>query len=1226
LLNASGKSVLEPHAIRLGITLHLYNVAVEILGQATLGRVRIDLKVPGLEEDAFATDPIGHPTVTGHLLGHLVSYKHFPSALDPKVIPLFTAFISSLFDSGCSRDLGTTLLGDLTNKIPFIFEGCEQLQLDVWRLLALKWSSVVDLEPAEVASATNHTGGLLTTLLSCPFRNTSADSTWYNKVSLQDLEAWEGLLKVTVLRFRAKRAGSNLGVMETLAAHLGDFLRIDDDDCGEETRKRRSCDTTLHCLAEAAAWVALVQKEHYHADHYNINENYVPVDFLALVSSALVDAYAAETVPHKVTDVVENLTALLSDLPEDAVAEVVEALRPGLAIWMADSNRRASPRLGEKLDTLYVALFDDITRAIESRAIPALSETMDKYIELYAPRLSRASSAAVPAAFQQLWHRAFQPLGAVQYSDDVAGFLSDIMTAIPGFIIAEGLSSLESSESVYPHAAAVAPLQGPAAPGQMDHATDETEIMVPETTTPASPKFVADDATHYDADVSQSPSKRPKRNHQEIVPQSSSPAEADVFGPKSNASGRRRKPRRAVRAENDLPSASSTPGLGDTTVIAETPQDTDEEDDTPSRPTRQVAESPSDRPSLFTSASRWLRRVPSMLSFASSDDLDLPGASDGDDSPAVPRTRRKRRRTDSREREPSVIVDSTDVVDLTQDSPEPQPQPPIVLERASPVSSKMPTCAQPTPRTRLARQRSLAGTQSKTRLSRSTTPVNAASEPVMTRSAARQRESQEDTESSQRKSKRRRRTRSSPASSDDESRAPKTTAQARRAEEDAISKAETDLRTKEKKAADRRAKEAKAKDLVKREKEERAREDRERREAERIRVETEEREAREQMEKEEAERAEAERVDKERREAERIETERIEAERIEAARIEAERIEAERVEAARVEAERIENERIENERLALERLEQERAEQARLARQREEDRIERERLERERLEKERLEEERLEKERLETFRLKAERLIAERLEEKRLEKERLEKERLEKERLEKERFEKERLEQERLARLEAERQERLARLAEFEREAKERKERVERAERERQEERERMEAMEREHAEKEEAARQRLAKRTQKGKGKQKAAESSQEEPSQEEPSQPEISGRFDGELFSFLFLVLTDPDAPGDFTPRSTRQSTRRGLATPPKAAAAEPSSTPIKRSTRQMRVLDMVEEAVKHEDAIAGMDMDAVIELMGNIEKLRTAATSKLQEHAVAGREERRRRRARE
>lgn len=90
---------------------------------------------------------------------------------------------------------------------------------------AAKWSSIVDNAKPSSGSATNHTGALLVSLLSSPFRGRQLQSVWHHEAGEEDLAIWNNLLQVVVARFRAKRVGSNLGVLETLAGHLGDFLR-----------------------------------------------------------------------------------------------------------------------------------------------------------------------------------------------------------------------------------------------------------------------------------------------------------------------------------------------------------------------------------------------------------------------------------------------------------------------------------------------------------------------------------------------------------------------------------------------------------------------------------------------------------------------------------------------------------------------------------------------------------------------------------------------------------------------------------------------------------------------------------------------------------------------------------------------------------------------------------------------------------------------------------------
>lgn len=60
---------------------------------------------------------------------------------------------------------------------------------------------------SDTASQTNHTGSLLVSLLLCPFRTRGQAAIWDTNATPEDLEGWDSLLKATVLRFPAKRAG-----------------------------------------------------------------------------------------------------------------------------------------------------------------------------------------------------------------------------------------------------------------------------------------------------------------------------------------------------------------------------------------------------------------------------------------------------------------------------------------------------------------------------------------------------------------------------------------------------------------------------------------------------------------------------------------------------------------------------------------------------------------------------------------------------------------------------------------------------------------------------------------------------------------------------------------------------------------------------------------------------------------------------------------------------------
>ncbi|BEJ13875.1 hypothetical protein CspHIS471_0310490 [Cutaneotrichosporon sp. HIS471] len=617
LLNEEGHSTLSPSAIRLGVVMHLIRVAEEILGERALGTVQIESPTqPRTQEEDEA---FGNPTVAGHVLKHILRSKHLTQTMDDKTRERFRELVTWLLRMGSTQN--TRMLGHVANAMPWIFENHERLHFDVWRTLSLAWIGAVDLKPADTAAKTNYTGDLLVSLLSCPFRSESSDSVWYNTPADEDLAAWDSLLETTVLRFRAKRVGSNFGVLETLAAHLEDFAAVSGDDI--ETKRRLASPTMLHCLAVASSKVSLVPTEHYHASHFCINENYVPVDFLSFISSVLDASYPAAE-PGAVARLVNTVSDVFRALPANAVPDVLEPLRTSLVMWMKDEEKAAGGDLVHELDGLYIAILSAITLAIESGSMPASSATMNNLIDIYAPRLSCARSAAVPTAFQDFWRRSFQPAGGLEYSDDVAGFLQDVLTAVPGLIIVEGLYSDESQSCAsdrFPFAESVQPqIVEPAVAqdfedivpetqnsrGEYEEEADEAvDLSLDEAgsprPTPANPS--TDSHTDYDADVSQSQPQLKRKPEVLIDSSPSSTGSTDVFGPKKRAkttkTSRRRTRSKAAR------SRASSPGVGSDTVIF----GTDIEDEpTPTRQSRDA-----NRPeSIF---GKFLRRVPSIGSF-----------------------------------------------------------------------------------------------------------------------------------------------------------------------------------------------------------------------------------------------------------------------------------------------------------------------------------------------------------------------------------------------------------------------------------------------------------------------------------------------------------------------------------------------------------------------------------------------------------------------------------
>lgn len=180
---------------------------------------------------ALGADANGSYSMAGALLSLIMASRVFTN-IQPTAREDLTKVIRKLLEAGCVS--GSRFLGDTTNRLHGAFEEQEDIQLDLWRLLgksvmsqllmeARKWSSIVDTHTT--ANSTNHTGALLVSLLSNPFRGRKVTSSWHQHANEDDLSIWQQLLAATVARFRAKRVGSNLGVLESLAGHLGDFLR-----------------------------------------------------------------------------------------------------------------------------------------------------------------------------------------------------------------------------------------------------------------------------------------------------------------------------------------------------------------------------------------------------------------------------------------------------------------------------------------------------------------------------------------------------------------------------------------------------------------------------------------------------------------------------------------------------------------------------------------------------------------------------------------------------------------------------------------------------------------------------------------------------------------------------------------------------------------------------------------------------------------------------------------
>ncbi|WVR06457.1 hypothetical protein IAU60_003488 [Kwoniella sp. DSM 27419] len=530
-VDANGTCTLDIDELRLAVTGHLFDQAIDILGGFAVGSSRVHIEVLNTSEGginpatAFGADTAGCPTIVGMLLGAVLRSRSPTLPLQSAVLEAFQSLVKKALDVGTSPGVAGKLLGDITNSMPFLFEDCEQLQLEVWRLIATRWTAIIDLQPSSSTSSTNHTGALLVSLLSGPFRGRQVTSYWHQQANEADLQTWQDLLEVTVLRFRAKRVGANLGVLEALAGHLSDFLG--------EAENTYSTTITLSCLAAAVGWMSFAPSHPNQSQlsPWQIDDKHLPVDFLALINHALIEAYsspdtqkstqsdASAIVSPAVEDLLGKLCNALAVMPAEYVSPALTCLKSGLSKWMEDPAEIASTGVSDQLDQLYVTVVKALTQAFASGQLEANSGTVNSLAELYAPRLSKARSEDVPIAFRNFWNEAFGQAYNLVYSNDVADFLRDILAAVPGMITAPGLegqSSLSGEESLarYPHIAAATPYSfGLNKSDRIAEAVEDIQM-----TPIAEPPLTA---VEYDADVSQSAEKTlPEAAQAAVVTQS----------------------------------------------------------------------------------------------------------------------------------------------------------------------------------------------------------------------------------------------------------------------------------------------------------------------------------------------------------------------------------------------------------------------------------------------------------------------------------------------------------------------------------------------------------------------------------------------------------------------------------------------------------------------------------------------------------------------------------
>lgn len=106
---------------------------------------------------------------------------------------------------------------------------------------------------------------------------------------------------------------------------------------------------TLSCLTALASHISCSQLSHHVDDHFSINENYVPLDFLTLVSDALTQSYPGtatldelskeDAVSSAVYTLLSTLQEKFETLPTEFALQAFEAVREGLGSWLSDFNK-----------------------------------------------------------------------------------------------------------------------------------------------------------------------------------------------------------------------------------------------------------------------------------------------------------------------------------------------------------------------------------------------------------------------------------------------------------------------------------------------------------------------------------------------------------------------------------------------------------------------------------------------------------------------------------------------------------------------------------------------------------------------------------------------------------------------------------------------------------------------------------------------------------------------
>jgi hypothetical protein len=127
---------------RILITNRLFEMASSMLGPEVVSQAILPADVDNVDaamsKMAFGTDhTTGRYSMTGSLLALIMGTKVFSAGLSRPARETLKTVIAKMLDVGCTHGNQGKLLGDMTNRLPGVFEDHEDVQLDIWRVLGM---------------------------------------------------------------------------------------------------------------------------------------------------------------------------------------------------------------------------------------------------------------------------------------------------------------------------------------------------------------------------------------------------------------------------------------------------------------------------------------------------------------------------------------------------------------------------------------------------------------------------------------------------------------------------------------------------------------------------------------------------------------------------------------------------------------------------------------------------------------------------------------------------------------------------------------------------------------------------------------------------------------------------------------------------------------------------------------------------------------------------------